>query len=166
VGQIQPDDHRQSSATPDCRVHPNHSSHYCPEVIRELCSSIPAPDADSVEALVLYLIIFHALSVGELQHAQIPNFYPLHKRIASPALTEAYYIRVPGPPQSQGDHSPGRSDIQEKFPIEAASWLNPMLERYEHHHRQIVKNPYTRYLICSPLTSPFKLITHLHPLHY
>jgi len=126
--------------------------HYSPEVIRELCSYIPAPDTNSVEALVLYLIIFHALSVWELQHEQLPNFYPFHKGIASPTLAEAYHIRVPELPLSLGDHPPGRSDIQAKFPVEAASWLNPMLERYERHRRQVVKAH--TIAICSVRLSP------------
>jgi len=104
--------------------------HYAPEVIEGLCSYVPAPDANPEEALVLYFIIFHALSVWELQHAQLPNLYPLHKGIASPTLAEAYHIRVPGSAPSLGDRSPGRPSIQVDFPEAAVLWLRPLLERY------------------------------------
>jgi hypothetical protein len=37
--------------------------HYSPDVVRALCAYTAAPDADPAEAMCLYLILFHALSV-------------------------------------------------------------------------------------------------------
>lgn len=126
--------------------------HYTPEVIKNLCPYIIAPDAHPVEALILYLIIFHALSVWELRHAQLPNLTPLHGRIALPSLAEAYHIRIPKPEPSLGDRTSGRPNVQVSFPTQAAQWLKPLLERYEYHRQQKVKDHNNRYLLFSPIT--------------
>jgi hypothetical protein len=127
--------------------------HYPPEVIRQLCRYITAPDADPVEALVLYLIIFHALSVWELQHVEIPTILTLRKDIQQPGLAEAYYVIVPKPAPSPGDRSPGRPDVRLDFPVKAASWLRPLLDRYECHRQQLVSNQRNRYLFITSSTA-------------
>jgi hypothetical protein len=124
--------------------------HYPPEVIKGLCAYITAPDADPVEALILYLIIFHALSVWELQHAELPTVFSLRQDIPPPRLAEAYYVIVPKPAPSLGDRSPGRPDVRLDFPIKAAPWLKPLLERFECQREQIVSNPRNRYLLIAP----------------
>jgi hypothetical protein len=126
---------------------------YSPEVITDLCRYIPAPNADPVEALILYLIIFHAFSVWELRHAQLPTLYPLHDGIRLPTLAESYYIFLPKPTPSRGDHSPGRPKVRVDFPTEAASWLQPLLERFEHQRQQVVKNDTNSYLLFSLWTA-------------
>jgi len=139
---------------------PNPSiEHYSPEVIKDLCSYIPAPDADPVEALILYLIIFHAFSVWELRHAQLPTLYPLHDGVRLPTLAESYYMLLPKPAPSRGDHSPGRPKVRVDFPAEAASWLRPLLERYEHERQQVVKNENNSYVLFSSWTAH-----HNHPV--
>jgi hypothetical protein len=127
--------------------------HYPPEVIRQLCQYIIAPEADPVEALVLYLIIFHALSVWELQHVEIPTILTLQKDIQPPGLAEAYYVIVPKPAPSLGDRSPGRPDVRLDFPAKAASWLRPLLDRYERYRLQLVKNQRNRYLFITSRTA-------------
>ncbi len=127
--------------------------HYPFEVIRQLCSYITASDADPVEALVLYLIIFHALSVWELQHVEIPTILTLHKNMRQPGLAEAYYVIVPKPTPSLGDRSPGRPDSRLDFPASAGSWLRPLLERYERHRQQLVSNQRNRYLFITSRTA-------------
>ncbi len=115
--------------------------HYSSEVIKHLCAYLTASDADPVEALILYLIIFHACSVWELQHAELPTVFPLRQNIASPRLAEAYYVIVPKPPPSLGDRSPGRPDVRLDFPDKAAPWLKPLLERFECQREQTVSHP-------------------------
>ena len=124
--------------------------HYPPEVIKHLCTYISTPDADPVEALTLYLIIFHACSVWELQHAQLPTVFSLRQDIAPPRLAEAYYVIVPKPAPSLGDRSPGRPDVRLDFPATAAPWLKPLLERFEQQREQIGSNPRNRYLLIAP----------------
>ncbi len=124
--------------------------HYPSEVIKRLCTYITTPDADPVEALIVYLIIFHALSVWELQHAELPTVFSLRQDIPPPRLAEAYYVIVPKPAPSLGDRSPGRPDVRLDFPIKAAPWLKPLLERFECQREQIVSNPRNRYLLIAP----------------
>jgi hypothetical protein len=124
--------------------------HYPPEVIKQLCAYITAPNADPVEALTLYLIMFHALTVWELQHAQLPTVFSLRQDISLPGLAEAYYVIVPKPAPSLGDRSPGRPDVRLDFPAKAAPWLKPLLERFECQRQQIVRNPRNRYLLIAP----------------
>jgi len=119
-------------------------------VTKQLCTYITMPGADPVEALTLYLIIFHALSVWELQHAQLPTVFSLRQDIAPPRLAEAYYVLVPKPAPSLGDRSPGRPDVRLDFPAKAAPWLKPLLERFERQRKQMVSNPRNRYLLIAP----------------
>ncbi|HEU5227822.1 MAG TPA: hypothetical protein VFV38_41065 [Ktedonobacteraceae bacterium] len=124
--------------------------HYSPDVIKQLCLYIRTPDADPTEAFILYLIIFHALSVWELRHAVLPAILPLRDDIAVPSLAEAYYIIVPRPLPSRGDRSPGRPDIRLDFPSAAASWLKPLLLRFEHQRQLIAGASRSSYVLLTP----------------
>ena len=129
--------------------------HYPSEVIKRLCTYITTPDADPVEAVIVYLIIFHALSVWELQHAQLPTVFSLRQDIPPPRLAEAYYVIVPKPAPSLGDRSPGRPDVRLDFPAKAAPWLKPLLERFERQREQMisdVKEPLSAH--CTQQSSP------------
>jgi len=131
--------------------------HYSPEVIKTLCVYLRSSDAHPIEALILYLIIFHACSVWELRHAQVPTLYQLQDGTIGTTLAESYFVLVPRPEPSLGDRSPGRFDITVKFPDEAAPWLRPLLERYEHLRQRVVKNANNRYLLFSPVTAPHNI---------
>lgn len=124
--------------------------HYPPEVIKQLIAFITTPDADPVEAVMLYLIIFHALSVWELRHAALPTILPLRQEIATPTLAEAYYVNVPKPAPTRGDRSPGRPDVRLDFPAKAAPWLKPLLLRFERQRQQLVGDANNRYLFVTP----------------
>ena len=106
-------------------------------------------DADPTEAMCLYLILFHALSVWELRHARIPVVHPLRQDMPVPSFSEAYHLIVPKPSPSVGDRSPGRPDVRLDISASAASWLRGLLDRYEHQRRQIVRNPVNEYLFVS-----------------
>ncbi len=97
--------------------------------------------------------MFHALSTWELQHAQLPTVFSLRQDIPIPSLVEAYYVIMPKPVPSLGDRSPGRPESRLDFPAQAASWLKPLLERFEHQRQQRVKNPKNRYLLMTPSTA-------------
>jgi hypothetical protein len=124
--------------------------HYPPEVIKQLIAFITIPDADPVEAVMLYLIIFHALSVWELRHAALPTVLPLRQEIAAPTLAEAYYVNVPKPAPTRGDRSPGRPDVRLDFPAKAAPWLKPLLLRFERQRQHMVGDAKNRYLFVTP----------------
>lgn len=105
--------------------------HYPLEIIRQLCSYIISPDADPIEAIVLYLIIFHALSVWELRHVQIPCVIPITLGILPLKLSEVDYFIVPKKEPSCGKHSPGRPSLKLNIPKNALPWLRPHLESIE-----------------------------------
>src|SRR5215469_12908820 len=121
--------------------------HYPIETVKELCRYVFSPTADPVEALVLYLIIFHAFSVWELRHAELPSVLPLHNAIPQLSLGEAYYVLVPRPSPTLGDRSPGRPDIRLDFPSSAASRLRPLLDRFEQHRHRHIKDTSNHYLL-------------------
>lgn len=125
-------------------------THYPPDVIKKLCAYITTPDAEPLEALTLYLILFHALSVWELQHVQIPTLLSLHEDVLLPTLADAYYVIVPKPAPSLGDRSPGRPDIRLDFLPRAEPWLKPLLQRFEDQRRATLKNLTNRYLLVAP----------------
>jgi hypothetical protein len=127
--------------------------HYPFEDIRRLCNYIAAPDSDPIEALALYLIIFHAFSVWELRHAELPIFNKLDGGYETPPLTSAYYILLPKREPSLGDRTPGRPDVRVVFPDKAAPWLNPLLERFEHSRQELSKNHSNKYLLLSTRTA-------------
>ncbi len=136
-------------------------THYPPDVIKRLCAYVAAPDADPLEALILYLILFHALSVQELRHAQIPTLLSLHEDVPLPTLTDAYYAIVPKSDPSLGDCSPGRPDTRLDFLPKAEPWLKPLLRRFEQWRRTTIKNPANRHLLVSPGQS-----RHIMPVGY
>lgn len=128
--------------------------HYYPlEDIRRLCHYISAPDSDPIEALTLYLIIFHALSVWELRHAELPIFHKLDGGFETPPFVSAYYILLPKLEPSRGDRNPGRPDVRVDFPEKAAPWLKPLLERFEHKRQELSKNRSNKYLLLSTHTA-------------
>jgi len=126
--------------------------HYPPEVIKRLCAYILLPTADPMEALILYLVIFHATTVWELRHATLPTLLPLHSDVCLPRLAEAYYIIIPKPAPSLGDRSPGRPDVRLDFPANAAPWLKPLLDRFERQRQVMTGNPRNRYLFITAHT--------------
>ena len=127
--------------------------HYLPEVVKALCEYILEPNSEPLEAIVLYLIIFHALSVQELQQAQVPSVIPLNNTISTPSLAEAYYLILPRPKPTKGRVSPGRLSVRLDFPALASDWLKPLLNRYEDQRQKVVKNPDNNYLIVTPTSA-------------
>ena len=123
--------------------------HYSPDVIQTLCSYMAASDADPAEAVALYLILFHALSVGELRHVRIPRGSSIREGVFVPSLSEAYYLIMPKAFPSLGNRSPGRPDVRLDFPAGAAPWLRALLDRYERHRQQFACNPANEYLFVS-----------------
>lgn len=124
--------------------------HYSSEVMKPLYEYVASSDAEPTEALVLYLVIFHALSLWELRHVEVPVVLPMRENIPRLRLAEAYYVIVPKPKPSRGNRSPGRPSIRLDFPSAAAAWLKPLLERFEAQRELMIANPSNRYLIVTP----------------
>lgn len=115
--------------------------HYSDDVISGLAKYIVSPDSEPREALVLYLIIFHAFSVWELTHASMPG-----SEIGS-GLSDGYCVLLPRRKWSRHNLSPGRPERRVDFPDSAASWLKPLLQRYEQWRLETLDNPNNTYLL-------------------
>jgi site-specific recombinase XerD len=120
--------------------------HYPPEIMRKLAATIIDTSTDPVEALSLYLIIFHALSIWELRHAELPTIFRI-KQDHSNSLAEAYYLTIPERTPSRGKRSSGRQGTKLCFPAEAVQWLKPLLERYDKQRMGKTQNANNRYLL-------------------
>jgi len=101
---------------------------------------------------MLYLVIFHALTIWELRHVTLPTFLPLRQDVTLPGLAESYYVITPKPEPSLGDRSPGRPDVRLDFPAKAALWLKPLLDRFERQRQLMAPNPQNRYLFINAYT--------------
>lgn len=126
----------------------NRISHYPVEVIRPLCAYVTSPDADPMEALILYLILFHALSGDELRRSLIPAKAGDDTKVSM--LSDAYYLHVPARPTSRNNHSCGRPNQRIDFQPEFVEWLRPLLERFETQRQQNLTSSSNRYLLVAP----------------
>lgn len=103
---------------------------YGDDVVVCLCRYMVSPDADPEEALVLYLIIFHLLTVTELCNAKIPSLATETPPSDRDRAKDFEYLLLPVRERSRGRHAPRRDGPIMKYPKEAAYWLRPLLERY------------------------------------
>ena len=105
---------------------------YDDDVIERLCTYMVSSDADPEEALVLYLIIFHLLTVTELRYAKIPSLAAMTEtpQDDSNRAKDFEYLLLPVRKRSRGRQSPRREGPVMKFPKQAACWLRPLLVRY------------------------------------
>jgi site-specific recombinase XerD len=105
--------------------------HYSPEILRQICDYIPAPDADPIAALLLYLIIFHLTTVKELRELRIPASISLDSRRNTSDLAACTFLILPKREPSLGIIHRGRPGGRINFHHQAESWLRPLLTRFE-----------------------------------
>jgi integrase len=103
---------------------------YDDDVVERLCQYMVSPDADPEEAVVLYLIIFHVLTVTELCNAKIPSLAAETPSGDRDRAKDFEYLLLPVREQSRGRHLPRRDGPIMNYPKEEAYWLRPLLERY------------------------------------
>lgn len=137
---------QRRTPAPDPTIH-----HYSADVVRELCAYIGSEDADPREAIALFLILFHGLTVWELCHAKVPQVLALNDGSQTVSLADAYYVIVPRPAPSKGDRSPGRPSTRVQFPEAARPWLAPLLTRYDYRRRDQLAERKNEYLFVTPL---------------
>ncbi|HXQ32888.1 MAG TPA: hypothetical protein VN843_02580, partial [Anaerolineales bacterium] len=117
---------------------------YEDKVVEHLFSYMASPDADPEEALVLYLIFFHLLTVTELRNAKIPS---LVAAVENPTgecdrARDFEYLLLPVRQSSRGLQSPRREGPIMKYAKKAAWWLRPLLERYFEKRKRIGVSEY------------------------
>lgn len=123
--------------------------HYSDDVIERLVEYLISPDAQPLEAVVFYLTIFHAFSTWELTHAMLPTGDTYNPSLVR-GLSDAYYVFLPARPPTRHNHRPGRPEGRVDFPVSAAPWLKPLLQRYERWRTDTLDNPTNRFLLVAP----------------
>ena len=115
---------------------------YEDNVVEQLGHYIVTPDADLREALILYFIIVHNLTVTELCEAKLPSLATETPNDMRDRAKDFEYLLLPVRKPTRGQLSPGREDPILKYPKEAAWWLRPLLERYLKQRRNNVGSEY------------------------
>ena len=115
---------------------------YDDDVVERLCRYMVSPDADPEEALVLYLIIFHLLTVTELCKAKIPSLAAETPSDMRDRAKDFEYLLLPVRKPTRRRLSRGREDPIMKYPKESACWLRPLLQRYFKKRRNGVGSEY------------------------
>jgi hypothetical protein len=114
---------------------------YADDVVERLGRYIVTPDADLREALVLYFIIVHKLTVTEICKAKLPSL-AAETRGTCDRAKDFEYLLLPVREPTRGQLSRGREDPMLKYPKEAAWWFRPLLERYFEKRRNDVGSEY------------------------
>ena len=107
---------------------------YDDSVVEKHCAYIVAPDTDPEEAIVLYFIIFHLLTNGDLRNLRIPSQTKDDSQVG-----HFEYLELPLPPLTRGKRSVTGKESKITFPPKALIWLRPILERYYEKRSTIVK---------------------------
>ena len=115
---------------------------YDDNVVERLCNYMASPDSDPEEALVLYLIFFHLLTVTELRNAKIPSLVAANPLGDCDRARDFEYLLLPVRQPSRGLHSPRREEPIVKYAKEAGYWLRPLLERYFEKRKRIGVSEY------------------------
>lgn len=118
---------------------------YDSEVMRALMHYVRSPESDPEEALVLYLILVHACSVSELRLAQLPHGGASPKDRGA-SLADMYHVILPQRQATIGKRSSRQSRTRLDFPAAIASWLMPLLQRYQTDRSRVLVHPRNRYL--------------------
>jgi len=114
---------------------------YSNDVVERLCRDMVTPDTDAREALVLYFIIFHQLTVTEICKAKLPSL-AAETRGTCDRAKDFECVLLPVRKPTRGQLSRGRENPLLKYPKEAACWLRPLLERYFEKRRNDVGSEY------------------------
>lgn len=117
--------------------------HYPETVVRELAQYLTSAEAMPVEALVFYLIIFHACSLWELRHATIP----IGENGEALNLADAGYLVIPDRPPSCGKLSTGRPVKRISFDPAITPWIKPLLERVDAWRLETLRGAGNRFVL-------------------
>jgi hypothetical protein len=119
---------------------------YDDTVVIKLCAYIVSPDADPEEAIVLYLIIFHFLTNGELRNLRIPSLVNADSDL-SRCAEDFKYLHLPLRQLTRGNRSRLRIDTKIIFPRKALGWLAPILKRLYETRARLVKTQHQQHFL-------------------
>jgi len=117
---------------------------YDDKVVERFFSYMASPDADPEEALILYLIFFHLLTVTEIRNAKIPSLVAAAENPTGECdrARDFEYLLLAVREPSRGRQSPRREGPIMKYAKKAAWWLRPLLERYFEKRKRIGVSEY------------------------
>jgi hypothetical protein len=117
---------------------------YDDKVVERFFRYMASPDADPEEALILYLIFFHLLTVTEIRNAKIPSLVAAAENPTGECdrARDFEYLLLPVREPSRGRQSPRREGPIMKYAKKAAWWLRPLLERYFEKRKRIGVSEY------------------------
>jgi hypothetical protein len=117
---------------------------YDDSVLQRFCEYLVAVNAEPEEALILYFVIFHLLTLNQLRNLRIPS-------LLNSALGHAenyQYLVLPSTKPTRGKRSSNRAK-KIKFLPTALPWLVPLLERYYKKRHNLGKARHCEYLIAT-----------------
>ena len=122
---------------------------YDDAVVEKLCAYIVSPNAEPEEAIVLYLIIFHFLTNGELRNLRIPSLVNAGSELpdASRRAEDFEYLHLPLRQLTRGNRVAVRTDTKIIFPRKALSWLTPILKRFYEKRAALVKAQHKQHFL-------------------
>lgn len=119
---------------------------YDDSVLQKFCEYLVTVNAEPEEALILYLVIFHLLTLNQLRGLKIPSLLN-NKFSSTPGAAEDYqYLVLPSTKPTRGKRSCSRSK-EIKFFQKALPWLVPLLGRYYTKRNNLGNARHCEYLI-------------------
>jgi site-specific recombinase XerD len=122
---------------------------YDDAVVEKLCAYIVSPSAEPEEAIVLYLIIFHFLTNGELRNLRIPSLVNAGFQLpdGSRPVEDFEHLHLPLRPLTRGNRSVVRTEMKIVFHPKALSWLTPILQRFYEKRALLVRAQHKQHFL-------------------
>lgn len=132
---------------PEARI-----QHYPIEILTPIARYMVSTDAEPTAALMLYLIVFHLVTVQEIRHLRIPEIISLTTRSGVSSVANSTRFTLPPRRPSFGIVHAGRRPAgQIIFHDAAQPWLRPLLMRLDAHRTEIAgPQCASRYVFVSP----------------
>ena len=108
-----------------------------------------AVNAQPEEALILYLVIFHLLTLNQLRNVKIPSLLNNTFSNSTSGDAENYqYLALSSTKPTRGNR-PSKRPRNIKFLRKASPWLVPLLERYYKERNNLGRARHCEYLIAT-----------------
>jgi len=122
---------------------------YNDTVLQKFFEYLVAVNAEPEEAVILYLVTFHLLTMNQLRNVKIPSLLNNTSSNSTSGDAENYqYLILPSTKPTRGNRSSKRPR-KIKFLQEGSPWLIPLLERYYKKRNRLGKARHCEYLIAT-----------------
>jgi hypothetical protein len=121
--------------------------------VEKLCAYIVSPEADVEEAVVLYFIIFHLFTNGDLRKLKILSPLRTNRLSAADRANSFHHLCLPLRQPTRGQRSLTRTHTKIRFPRKARSWLIPILECHYKKRAKLVKTDQQQHFLVGEKTA-------------